>query len=325
MNRRTFLCGVTLGTLAAPLAAEAQQARPYRVGAILHGGSYREALDGARDELRKLGFEEAKQLVLEIRETKGDLNLVEEAAAELTQATKVDVLYTLAGSVTQRAARVTADTPIVFVAGSDPVVLGLVQSLARPGGRLTGVHFLLTDLTPKRLQLLKELVPRVRRVVTFYDPENKGAMEAARLARQAGEELKIQIVERHVSSVEDIKRRLETLQAGNVDAYFFTSDAMVGSHAQLIIDWAKAKRLPTMFHERNLVAQGGLASYGLSFREIGRLSAKYIARILTGTRPQDLPVERADRLDLVINLKTARALGLTIPQSVLSRADHVIQ
>ena len=262
--------------------------------------------------------------MLEIRETKGDLNAVEQAARELAQG-RVDLLYTIAGSVTQRAVRATSDVPIVFAVGSDPVALGLVQSLNRPSTRLTSIHFLLTDLTSKRLQLLKEIVPNARRVVTFYDPTNKGATEAARLAREAAASLGMTVIERHVGSVEDLQRGVQALKPREVDAYFFTSDAMVASQAQFIIDSARTKRLPTMFHEQSIVTEGGLASYGLSFREVGRMSARYVVRLMGGARPQDLPVERVDRLELTINLKTARALGLVIPPSVLLRADHVIE
>jgi putative ABC transport system substrate-binding protein len=221
--------------------------------------------------------------------------------------------------------RATSDLPIVFAVGSDPVTLGLVQSLNRPGTRLTGIHFLLTDLTPKRLQLLKEIVPNARRVVTFYDGTNKGAVEAARLAREAAANLGMTVIERHVGLVDDLRRGVQALKPGEVDAYFFTSDAMVASQAQFIIDTARAKRLPTMFHEQSTVTEGGLASYGLSFREVGRMSAPYVVRIMSGALPHDLPAGRADRLELAINLKTAKALGLTIPPSLLLRADQVIE
>ena len=218
-----------------------------------------------------------------------------------------------------------ADIPIVFAVGSDPTVLGLVESFAKPGGRLTGVHFQLTDLTGKRLEILKEILPKVNRVVTFYNPSNRGANEAAKLAREAATALGIHLVERHVGSVDDLQRGLQALKVGEIDAYFFTSDAMVASQAHLIIDTARAKRLPTMFHEGSLVAQGGLASYGLSFHEIGRMSAKYVQRVLTGTHPRGRPVETAHKRELIFNLKAAKALGLTIPPNVLARADKVIK
>jgi putative tryptophan/tyrosine transport system substrate-binding protein len=168
-------------------------------------------------------------------------------------------------------------------------------------------------------------MPNARRVVTFYDPTNQGAAEAARLAREAAATMGVVLIERHVGSVDDLRRGVQALKPGEVDAYFFTSDAMVASQTQFIIDTARAKRLPTMFHEQSTVTEGALASYGLSFREVGRRSAQHVGRIMGGAQPHDLPVERVDRLDFAVNLKTAKALGIMIPPSVLARADQVIE
>jgi putative tryptophan/tyrosine transport system substrate-binding protein len=310
--------------LASSYLAQAQQAKRYRVGVILQGGPYYDAIDGLRDGLRELGFEEGKHFVLEIRDTKGDLKAVEEAARNLER-DKVSLIYAVATSVTIAVKRGTSDVPIVFYVGSDPVVLGLVESFAKPGGRLTGVHYLTTDLTAKRLEILKEILPKGHRVLTFYDPNNRSAQEAAREGREAARHLGLKFVERHAASVEELQAALRALRAGEADAYFLVSDAMTIGQAQLITDTARAKRLATMFHEGSLVTKGGLASYGISYREAGRSSAKYIQRILTGTRPQDLPVETVHKLDLVLNLRTAREIGLTIPSGVLMRADKVIK
>ena len=238
---------------------------------------------------------------------------------------KVDLLYTVNTSVTIAVRRVTADIPIVFFAGADPVALGLVDSFANPGGRVTGVYFRATDLTAKRLEILKEILPKLRRVVTFYDPGNPVPREASRLGREAARHLPVEFDERHVASVKELQAGLRALRAGEVDAYFEVSDAMIVSQAQLIIDTAKAKRLPTMFIERSQVVKGGLASYGVSFHEAGRLSAKYVQRILAGVKPKDLPVQGVDKFELIINLKTAKEIGVTIPKSVLYQADKVIK
>lgn len=324
MGKNPLLLLVPVAIALAATVAEAQPAKVKRVGVLLQGGPYYAAIEGLLDGLRELGAEEGKHFALEVRDSKGDLKAVEEATKSLVSE-KVDVIYALAGSVASVAKRVTSDIPIVFCVGSDPVVLGLVESFPKPGGRLTGVHFLLTDLTAKRLEILKELLPKAKRVVTFYDPGNRGAREAAKLARDAAQQIGVHLVERHVASVEELQLGLRALKAGEVDAYFFTSDAMVASHAQLIIDTARARKLPTMFHEQSLAAKGGLASYGLSFHEIGRLSAKYVQRILAGTQPKELPVETVHKLELVINLRTARELGLTISPAMLFRADKVIR
>lgn len=324
MAKTLRLALILLALAAGAVPAEAQPAKVYRVGVVLQGGPYYQAINGLRDGLKELGFEEGAQYLLDIRDVKGDLKAVEEAARTLEQE-NVALIYSIPTSVTLAVKRATVKVPIVFYAGTDPVVVGLVKSFAKPGGRLTGVHSLSTDLTGKRLEILKEIVPKLRRVVTFYDPRNASARESAKSAQEAARQLRIELVERHVRSVEELRAGLGTLKAKEVDACFLVSDAMVISQAQFIVDTAKAKKLPTMSSERGFVVAGGLASYGVSYYALGRLSAKYIHRVLLGTSPADLPVERFARFELVLNARTARELGFTIPQSVLIRADEVIQ
>jgi len=322
MDRRTFL-GTLAGAFAAPLTAEGQPARGHRIGVILQGGPYSAAIDGLRDGLRELGLEEGKQFVLDVRDTKGDLKSVAAAARSLEEQ-KVDLIYTLGTSVTLAAKRATKNVPIVFYAGTDPVAVGLVESLRKPGERFTGVHGQFTNLTAKRLELLKQMIPRLRRVVTFYSPDNPAAQRSMTIARDAARQLKVELIERPVASVEELRAGLRALQPGEADAFFFVSDAMLNSQEELIIDTARAKRLPTMFAYQGSVAKGALASYRESYYALGRLSAKHVQRVLLGADPGDLPVEQLDRLHFVINLKTAKALGLTIPESLLQRADQVI-
>jgi putative ABC transport system substrate-binding protein len=271
-----------------------------------------------------LGLEERKHFVLEIRDTKGDLKAVEELARNLER-DKVDLLYAVTTSVTVGARRATTDIPIVFLAGLDPTVSGLVDSFAKPGGRLTGVHFLVTDLTAKRLEFVKDILPKVRRLVTFYDPNNRMSNEAGRLGREEAKRVGLNFVERRVSSVEELRQALQALKGGEADAYFCTTSLIVDSYAQLVIDTARAKKLATMFHDQILVVKGALASYGVSRHEAGRMSARYVQRILAGASPKDLAVETVRKLELVVNLRTAREIGLTIPPNVLARADKVIK
>ncbi len=325
ISRRTFLGTLAGSLLVAPSGAKGQTpGNVPRVGIIHEGGTYDVWVDGLRQGLRELGLEEGKHFVLDVRDTKGDLKAVGEAARNLERR-KVALICTVATSVTLAAKQATAQTPIVFLAGSDPVSAGLVESFARPGGRLTGVHGLSRDLTAKRLQILKEIIPHLARVVTFYDPANTVAREAARLGREAARQLGVQLVERHVGSVEALRLALQGLKPQEADAYLYVSDAMVTSQAQLVIDAARVKRLPTMFHEGSLVAKGAVASYGINFREVGRMSAKYVERILVGTQPKDLPVENYDKIELALNLRTAREIGLTIPPSVRLQANKVIE
>jgi putative ABC transport system substrate-binding protein len=319
-----IVVALALSIVAVPPPAEAQQARVYRVGVVFLGGPHSSTVDGLRDGLKELGLEEGKQFVLEVHDAKGDLKSVEAAARSLERE-KVDLIVAMTTSVTLAAKRAATSVPIVFYAGTDPVSVGLVESFRKPGGRLAGIHGQSTGLAAKRLELLKEMVPKLRRVVTFYRPDSPAAQQAVKIARDAARQLKLELVERPVTSVEELRARLHALRPGEADALLYVADALVGSQAELIIETARAKRLPTMLQEGGSVAKGALAAYGESFYTIGRLSAKHVQRVLLGADPGDLPVEQVDRFHFVINLKTAKALGLTIPQSLLIRADEVIQ
>ena len=287
-NRKwTGMVGVVVTFTMCGGMANAQQAKVYRVGVIYQGGPYRAVVDGLRDGLRELGYEDGKHILLDIRDTKSDLKLVEETARNFER-DKLNLIYAVTTSAATAVKNVTSQIPIVFSVGTDPVGSGLVQSFARPGGRLTGVQYSTTDLTGKRLEILKEILPKLSRVVTVYNPNNRVAVEAATLAREAARQFRVQLIERHANSVEELRQRLGALKAGEADAYFYTSDAMVTSQAQLVIEMTTSKRLPTMFSEQGVVAVGGLASYGQNFHEVGRLSAKYVQKVMTGAPPGDL-------------------------------------
>ena len=237
----------------------------------------------------------------------------------------MELIVALATTVARATKDATAKVPIVFAAGRDPVASGFVDSMPKPGGRLTGVHFLTAELTTKRLGLLREMVPTLRRIFTFHNPANPVARYALEEARSATRLLGIDLVDHEVSSPADIRSRLALLGEAKADAYFFISDSLVNSYGTLILEAANALKMPTMVYELDLVPKGALAGYGLNYREIGRLTAKYVSRILSGTRPSDLPVETLSQPALAINLRTARALGLTIPPTLLARADEVIE
>lgn len=308
---------------AAPLAVQAQQMRLYRVGVVFLGGSYALAVDGLRDGLKELGLNEGKHLVLHVREPKGDPSSVE-AATRALEAEKVDLIYTVTSSVTAAAKHATRTVPIVFYAGNDPVSMGFIDSFRKPGGRLTGIYSRFTDLTAKRFQLLKEMVPELRRIVTFYRPESPATAVAMKAIREAARDLQVDLLERPFTSVDELRSGLLALRVGEAQA-FYSVDAVVISQAPLVVDIANGKKLATIFSDRDTASKGALATYGTSYYAVGRLAAGKVARILQGANPGDLPVEQLDRLYLVINLKTAKALGLVIPQSLLARADEVIQ
>lgn len=322
-RRAALKGGLLLALFAATSSLEAEQPRLYRIGVVLHGGAYSAAVDGLRDGLKELRLEEGRHFVFHVRETKGDLKAVE-AAARALEGEKVDLIYSVASSVTVAVKRATKSVPLVFYVGANPVSLGLVESFRKPGGRLTGSYSRFTDLVAKRLELLKEMVPGMRRVLMFYNPHNPAAPDVIRIGREAARSLKIELIERPVASVDELRAALSALRPGEADA-FYSVDAMVISQVHLVLDVAIAKRLPTIFPDRDTAIKGALAAYGASYYVFGRSVAGKVERILLGANPGDIPVEQLDRLHLVVNLKTARALGLTIPESVLVRADEVIE
>ena len=305
------------------LSAQAQQQKIYRIGVLFPGGALSETVDGLRKGLKELGFEEGKQFTLIIQDTKGDAKAAADAARTFEQA-RVNLIYAIASSVIVATKEATQNVPIVFTIGTDPIALGLVNDFAKPGGRLTGVHYLVKDLTAKRLEILKEMLPKISRVVAFFDPASAVTADGAALGREEAKRLGLKFIERHVTSVEESRKGLQALKAAEADAFFYIADAMVVGQVQFIIDTAKAKKLPTMFQDES-VAKGGLASYGQNYQEIGRLSAKLVYRVLNGTPPRELRIETFDDVELAINLKTAKDLGLTIPPNVLARANKVIR
>jgi putative ABC transport system substrate-binding protein len=320
--RRRFL--VAAGAfLAAPLAAQAQPPRVYRVGVVLLGGPYSAAINGLRDGLKELGLEEGRQLILHVRDVRSD-PLAIEAAARHLEAEKVDLIYSVTTSASIAVKRVTRSVPIVFYAGNDPVASGLVESLRKPGGRITGIHSRQTLLMAKRIELLKEMIPDLRRVLIYYSPNNPIGRQSVQIARDAARQLGVELIERSVASVEELRASLDALRPGEVDALTYV-DAMVVSQTEKIIEISKAKKLPIVMADQASVAKGILASYGVDYYTMGRLAARYVHRILLGTSPAELPVEQVDRFGLVINLKTAQSLGITIPRAVLARTDEVIK
>ena len=317
------LCFTFAALLFALCPVEAQQPK-YRIGVLYPGGPLYETVEGLRRGLREAGIEDGKQVTFAIVDTKGDPKIAQEAAKNFERE-KVQLLYVVGSTVIAAAKEATANVPIVFTVGGDPVSLGLIKDFTKPGGRLTGVHYLVRDLTAKRLELLKELLPKAARVVTFYDPGNKIAVEAADMARGEAKRLGLRLIEKQVKSADELRTALQALKAGEADAFFYVPDTMVVSQAQVIIDTAKGKKLATMFQDESVVGKGALASYGQNYYEIGRVSAKHVQRVLGGTPAGELRVETVDHVDLAINLQTARQLGVTIPAQVLARANKVIK
>ncbi|MBI3458378.1 MAG: ABC transporter substrate-binding protein [Candidatus Rokubacteria bacterium] len=328
MIPRTVGLLLTLGILAAPLAADAQAAgKVYRIGrlGITNPVAARHGIDAWRQALRERGWVEGHNLVIEFRWAEGKLDRLPALASELV-ALKVDLLWASSDPGALAAKHATATIPIVMVGVSDPVAAGLVPSLARPGGNLTGLTWDPgPDVIGKELELLKEAVPAASRVAVLWDPDFPGTAPYWTALRTAASRLGVQL------------QSVETRRAADLDAAFgailrqgaravlvFTTPISYSERARLAA-LALQHRLPTMFDIRENVEAGGLMAYAVNLTDLDRRSAYYVDRILRGARPADLPIEQPTKFELVINLKTAKALGLTIPQSLLLRADELIR
>jgi len=329
MDRRGFIGTLAGGLLAAPLVAEAQQAPKIpRIGYLVPNlAQAPHLLEAFRQGLRDLGYVDGHDVVIEYRDTEGKIERFPALAAELV-ALKVDVIVAPSTPAALAAKQATGTIPIVFVGAGDPVTSRLVTSLARPGGNVTGLSVLSTELTGKWLELLKQAVPGVSRVAALWQP---GAMdERTDKDMQKGAEVAAQTLGVRLQFVEargpaDFDRAFSDMTRGRAGALTVRPAPMFISERRRLVDLAAKNRLPAVYAWREFVDAGGLMSYGPNAAHMYRRAATYVDKILKGTKPADLPVEQPTKFELVINLKAAKALGLTIPPSVLGRADEIIQ
>ena len=318
---------LALGLALAPLAVGAQQAgKVTRIGLLISASSIGAApfADAFRQGLRELGYVEGKSLALEIRWGEGNVERIASLASELGSL-KVDVIVAGGNQAIRAAKQATTMIPIVMANSVDPVADRFIASLARPGGNITGLSMMLPQLTGKRLELLKEVVPGIVRVAVLSNPANPSHASILQETGVAARGLGLTLQSLQVSTANDFEDAFRAAGEYRADALIVPGDALFNSHRTRIGDLAAKKRLPTMCQEREYVLAGGLMSYGPSYRDSYRRAAYYVDRILKGAKPADLPVEQPTKFELVINLKTAKALGLTIPQSILLRADQVIE
>ncbi|HTK91363.1 MAG TPA: ABC transporter substrate-binding protein [Verrucomicrobiae bacterium] len=326
MDRRTFLAGAAM-LLAAPLAAEGQvPGKVPRVGYVFArvSSADQRLWDAARQGLRELGYVEGQNITLEVRWAEGRTERLPELVAELVRF-KVDVLVVATTPAALAAKDATRTIPIVFVAVGDPVGTGVVASLARPGGNLTGLSFSNREVSAKRLELLKESFPGISRVAALTNPGNPIHAVFWQETHIAAQTLGLRLQAVKVRGPEDFDEAFRAAVRGRVDALLAFDDALTVGYRARLVALAAKYRLPTMYGLREFPNAGGLLSYGADLLDQYRRTATYVDRILKGARPADLPVEQPTKFELVINLKTAKALGLKIPQSLLLRADQVIE
>lgn len=318
-----LLVTLALGILVAPLAAWAQPARlPYRIG-VLHPSYFPNipTVEGLKAGLKSMGFEEGRNVTFDIRFTKGNPQETSPTAAALATG-GVDLIVAHIEEAALAAKGATQTIPIVFTGVGDPVAIGLVAAVPRPGGNLTGVSRLTTELVPKRLEILKAIVPTLRRVWVVYYAGDLSSIAAARKAHEVAPLLKLEVVTQPVRTPEEFVSRLKALRPGDG---LLSPPTTTLNLPGLMLDLQAGARAPAVFNSSFWVQASGLVSYGADAYAEGVQAARLVAKILRGTQPRDLPVEGANKIELAINLKTAKSLGVTIPREILVRADQVIE
>jgi putative ABC transport system substrate-binding protein len=328
MKRREFLTLLGGATAGWPQVARAQQAgKIARIGYLASNLTNQSPLEAFRQGLRDLGYDEGRNVVIEYRDAQGKLEPLPALAVELV-ALKVDVIVASSTAAALAAKQATTVVPIVFATVPDPVGTGLVTSLARPGGNITGLSNLNADLVGKGLEYLTQAVPGARRVAVLSQPGAFGERterEMLKAAEVAAEVLGIQLQFVEARGPADIDKAFSEITGARADALIVLVSGMLLGERSRVVDLAARNRLPVVYTFRELVDAGGLMSYGTSLADLFRRAASYVDKILKGAKPADLPVEQPVKLELVINLKTAQALGLTLPPTLLARADQVIE
>jgi putative ABC transport system substrate-binding protein len=300
-----------------------ERAQPIKIGVLTASWGPTPTTVGLRDGLLELGYRENEQFVIGVRFTQGDLTALPAAARELVQY-GVDIIFASEEDPAKAAQMATTHIPIVFASGSDPVGLGLIQSFARPGGNITGVTSLYLELSPKRLEVFREIVPGLKRVLFLYDAADAVAVAQARVCREAARRLGIELAEKPVRTEEEAQATLAQISKDEVDGVLMRSAPSLNIPG-FVLETIFQQAIPTMWDVSFLVERGGLASYGPDLHETGRQAARLMDKILKGANPAEIPVEVNPKVEFVINLKVAKALGLTIAPEVLYRADRIIR
>ena len=325
-SRRQFLAALGAGAaLTAPGSAFAQPAGRRRIGFLLPAtrDGFESRVEALRARLRELGYVEGQSIAYDYRAADGKYERLPALAAELIRL-KVDVLVTAGtpGALALKGA--TTTIPIVIATIADPIVTGIVPSLARPGGNITGLMFVVAELNAKRLELLQQALPRLKRVAVLMNPDNASMAPVQREMAQAGGKLGIELVRFDVRSPDDFEGAFAGVTAKRVDAVVIVEDAMMNVNASRLGALATAKRLPSIGLDE-VADGGGLLAYGVNQQEMFRRAATYVDKILKGAKPADLPIERSSTFTLVLNLKTAAQLGIAVPREIRLRADRVIE
>lgn len=316
---------LALAVFAAPLVAQAQRAeKVHRIGVLAPGALPRVAIDAFRAGLQELGYIEGRNVRLEWRSGDGKSERLHELAVELVRL-NVDVIFAVNTQAAEAAKSATTTIPIVMARVAEPVRSGLVQSLARPGGNVTGITAIPDELSGKRLQLLREVFPRIARAAVLWTAENPGAAIVAKTLQDEGERIGVRVESVAVRRFDELSAVIQTAVKRRVKALILVDDVLITSQRTQILEIAARHRLPVVTIWRGFAEAGALMSYGPSEAATFRRAAFFVDKILRGAKPADLPVEQPTILELVINLRTAKTLGLTMPASLMLQADHIIE
>lgn len=326
MDVRALLVALAFGVVLVPPLAAQPAGKVYHVGFLgsVSPSANKVRLDAFREGLRDLGYAEGRNILIEYRWAEGDYERLTRLAKELVDR-KPDLIVSTGGRPSVRALRAATTTiPVVFLA-SDPVVDGIVLTLGRPGGNFTGLDVFSAELDTKRLALLKEALPKISQVVFLWNPGNPSGLAQRYRVEIAAQALAVRLQLLEARASDEIDTAFAAMARERPDALLVMADPMLDSQRNRIVNWAMKNRLPAIYQWRDFAEAGGLMSYGADLRALYRRLPTYIDKVLKGTKPAELPVEQPTKYELIINLKTAKALGLTIAQSVLTRADEVIQ
>ena len=325
-----FSCALLLSLgffLFGSLRSEAQQpAQIPRIGILIPEAGLHESqtVKGFRDGLKQAGYKEDETIIVDVKDVKGARLQLQGALDELVRK-KVSVIFTTGTRATQAAMATTKEIPIVFRHPADPVSLGFVKDAKRPGGNVTGVAAFSLEANQKRLEVLKQIIPNLRRIHIFYDANNRFSPDNFDAAEKSAHQLKLEVLEYPVKTAREFKSSLAQMEVNPGDAIFQIADDLVESQGSVLLEEAKKRRMATMFHSEVWASKGSLAAYGPNYYEMGRQAADLVHKILKGAHPKDLAVVHAKKFDLAINLRTASSIGLKIAPEILKKADKVIR
>lgn len=298
--------------------------RSYRVAVLTPGMAFGPVLEGLREGFTQLGYHKDKDITLIIEDAHGEVAGLAHLAARLVEA-QPDVIFTVSTAPTIVAKQVTSTLPIVFAFVADPLRSGLIASYASSRNNVTGITSYAGPLAGKRLEILQEIVPGIKRVLILVAPQEQVAEASFQAVAEASSKLGIELVRHDVTSKQDLEQKLQAVPQGAVDAIFYNPSNLIGVHRELLINQAIEQKIPLVATDTSMVEQGALVSYGSDMRLLGRQAAKLVVKILKGAKPSEIPVQTPEQLPLSINLSTAKAIGLTIPHSVLERTERIME